>query len=97
MSNLDFLNKVKSGDKLVRGLTGAGFTTYSLVEVEHVDSTGIFIEGADGDYERDSVYRFSLKTGKSVNNYTAGFYSTLIRLATKEDEQKSLNDESIEL
>lgn len=97
MSDKEFLKQVKSGDKLVVGLTGAGFTTYSLAEIEHVDETGIFTEDAEGDYEKNSVYRFSLKDGRSINNYCAGFYSTLIRFATEDDIQKSLNDQEIEL
>lgn len=83
--NKDFLKNVKNGDVLVRSLIGGGFKTESLVEIESVLDNGIFIEGADGDYEDNSVYRFSKTTGKSMNNYTAGFSSELLRIATKED------------
>lgn len=95
MSDKDFLKEVKAGDVLVRGLSGGGFTTYSLIEVEHVDDKGIYIEGADGDYAHDSVYRFSTFTGRSVNNYTPGFLSMLIRIATEEDKEKERDGESI--
>lgn len=81
----DFLKDVKEGDILVRALTGGGFTTESLLKVEAVEDNGIFIEGADGDYDDGSVYRFSKTTGKSVNNFVSGFRSELIRVATEED------------
>lgn len=83
----EFLKNVKNGDVLVRKLTGGGFTTESIVEIESVRENGIFIDGADGDYENDSTYRFNKTTGKSVNNYTPGFYSTLDRIASEEDLQ----------
>ena len=90
---MDFLKKIEAGDVVVRALTGGGITTYGLLEIEHVDDNAIFIEGADGDYAKDSVYRFSRKTGRSENNYAPGFYSTIIRVATKEDlEDESLMD-----
>lgn len=83
----EFLKNVKDGDVLVSKLTGGGFTTESIVEIESVRENGIFIDGADGDYENDSTYRFNKTTGKSVNNYTPGFYSTLDRIASEEDLQ----------
>ena len=80
------MTNFNEGDIVVRALTGGGFTTEGLVEIDHIDEHGdIFIEGADGDYEHDSVYRFSGKTLKSVNNYTQGFYSTILRKATDDD------------
>ena len=82
---MSWLNNIKSGDILVRELTGGGFKTESLVEVEFVSEEGIFINGADGDYGSDSVYKFSSGTGKSVNNFMAGWYSTLKRVVNKED------------
>lgn len=87
------LKDIKEGDVVVRGLTGGGFTTESLVTIEHVDKSGdVFIEGADGDYAKDSVYRFDRKSGRSVNNYTSGFYSTILRKAT-DDDIKELSDD----
>lgn len=92
MSNKEFLKEVKAGDVLVRALTGGGYTTYNLVEVENVDDKSIYIEGADGDYTDDSVYRFLRSNGRSVNNYIPGFSSTLIRIATEEDKSKDEED-----
>lgn len=97
MSNKSFLETIKSGDVVVRALTGGGFTTYNLMEIEHVDKTGIFVEGADGDYEADSVYCFSKSTGKSVNNFVPSFYSTLIRIATEADKKAESEGEDITL
>lgn len=87
----EFLKKVKSGDVLVRTLHGGGFVSESLVKVEAVLDNGIFIEGADGDYEDDSVYRFSKSTGQSLNNYSAGFFSKLNRVATDDDIHMLMN------
>lgn len=83
----EFLQNLKEGDIVVRALIGGGFTTESLIEIESVRDNGIFIEGCDGDYEADSVYRFSKTTGRSVNNYMAGFSSQIVRLATDEDKE----------
>lgn len=95
MTNKSFLKKIEAGNVIVRALTGGGFTTYDLLEIEHVDENGIYIEGADGDYAKDSVYRFDLNTGRSVNNYSPGFYSTLIRIATKEDLKNGRENKEI--
>jgi len=81
----EFLKNLKSGDIVVRELTGGGFKTESLVTIENVTEDGVFIEGADGDYSIDSTYAFSKTTGKSKNNYTEGFYSTLLRIANNEE------------
>lgn len=97
MVNKAFLENIKAGDVVVRALTGGGFTTYSLLEIEHVDETGIFVEGADGDYEVDSVYRFSKHTGKSANDFIPGFYSTLMRPATEADKKAEIEGEDITL
>ena len=97
MSNKNFLKKVGPGDVLVRSIVGGGFTTYSLVEIEHVDDKGIYIEGADGDYEADSVYRYLLTNGRTAENYVPGFYSELIRVATEEDKKKEEDGEEITL
>ena len=83
--SLEFLKNIKKGDIVVRALHGGGFTSNSLMGIEEVNEDGIFIEDADGDYSDDSVYKFSLTTGKSVNNYTQGFHSEIIRIATEED------------
>ena len=80
------MSKFKDGDVVVRNLHGGGFVTNSLVTIEHVDENGtIFIEGADGDYSRDSVYAFHGGNHKSINNYTPGFYSVLSHVATQYD------------
>lgn len=75
--------ELTSGDIVVRGLYGGGYMSEDLIMIEYVDDQGnIFIEGADGDYTCESVYRFDRKTLKSVNNFTPGFYSVLHRKAT---------------
>lgn len=81
----EFLKNVKSGDVLVRLLIGGGFKTESLISIEAVKDNGIFVKGADGDYEDDSVYRFSKTTGKSCSNYIPGFSSEIVRVATEKD------------
>lgn len=83
----EFLESIKEGDVVVRALTGGGFTTENLVEIEAVRDNGIFIEDCDGDYEDDSVYRFSKTTGRSMNNYITGFSSQIVRIATDEDKE----------
>ena len=73
----------KSGDKVVRSLTGGGFTTHSIVEIEEVNKKGIFIEGCDGDFSKDSTYGYNFK-GAPFYSF-GGFRSELVRLATKSD------------
>ena len=76
--------ELKSGDKVVRSLTGGGFTTHSIVEIEEVNKKGIFIEGCDGDFSKDSVYGYNFK-GAPLSGHVTGFRSELLRLATKSD------------
>lgn len=86
--NKAFLKDLKENDIVVRKLHGGGFVTESLVTIEAVLENGIFIKGADGDYEDDSSYCFDLTTGKSCNNYIQGFRSELSRIATEEDKEE---------
>lgn len=81
----NFLKELKADDLVVRELHGGGFVSESLVKIDSVLDNGIFIDGVDGDYADDSVYRFSLTTGKSCKNYVPGFYSVLTRIATEKD------------
>lgn len=78
---------LKNEDLVVRELHGAGFITKSLVRVEKVEKNIFYIEGADGYYADDSVYAFSLENGESINNFTPGFFSKIIRKATEEDKE----------
>lgn len=97
MVNKAFLKDIKSGDFVVRSIVGGGYTSYSVAKIEHVDKKGIFIEGADGNYEADSECLFSTSDGKSVNNYIPGFYSCLMRLATEADKLADEEGEEIKL
>lgn len=85
MSELVFLQSLKVGDFVIRELHGAGVITESIEKIEYINDTGIFIEGADGDYSKDSCYRFFPLNGKSVNNFVPSFYSKIVKLATEED------------
>lgn len=72
------LAELKIGDFVARNLHGAGHTTKGEnAEVFHIDKTaGLFwVEEWDEEYFKDSVYAYSLETGKSINNYVPGFYN----------------------
>lgn len=90
-----FLKELKAGTAIVKMLCGGGYKTYEVCRIEEVNSAGIFMEGADGDYDNDSVYKYSLISGKSVNNFVPGFKSEIVRIATEEDLRKEQEDEEI--
>lgn len=72
------LVELKVGDFVERNLHGAGHVTKAEnSEVFHIDKTaGVFwVEEWDETYLKDSVYAYSLETGKSINNYMPGFYN----------------------
>lgn len=68
------------GDKVVRRLTGSGVSIEDVLTVESVNEVGIFVQGADGYYAKDSVYGYD-KTGKPLAAGVAGFSSRLVRKA----------------
>lgn len=78
------LSNIKAGSIVVRALTGGGFTSHNLVEIEEVNDKGIFIEGCDGDFSHDSVYGYK-PNGQPFASFTPGFRSTLLREATEND------------
>lgn len=90
MPNL--ITDIKAGDMFVREIHGGGMVTESLIEIEEVINDIAYVEGADGDYEADSVYAHSLKNARSINNYTPGFFSKLSRKATAEDIERLRED-----
>lgn len=78
------LENVKAGTVVVKALSGGGFTSHMLVEIEAVNDKGIFIEGCDEDFSDDSVYGYKTN-GQPLSSFTPGFKSTLVRIATPED------------
>jgi len=81
------LAKLKVGDFVERNLHGAGQVTKGEnVEVFHINkSAGIFwVEEWDEKYLKDSVYAYSLETGKSINNYVPGFYHQVTAIVKTE-------------
>lgn len=77
---------VNTGDTVVRELHGAGVVTKDLIDIEHVANDGtIYADGADMDYNKRSQYAYDGKTGRSCSSYVPGFYSVIVRVATKED------------
>jgi hypothetical protein len=84
MSDKKTLASLKRGDVVIRNLAGGGFDCLSLLSIETVTDDGIFVEGADGDFSRDSVYGYHLD-GQPFSSHTPGFRSTLLRKATEED------------
>lgn len=75
---------VEVGTKIVRALIGGGFTTEGIITVEAVNDEGIFIEGCDEDFSKDSVYGYHFD-GRPFANWTPGFSSKLLRIATQAD------------
>lgn len=73
-------NDVKKGDKIVKIIIGGGFETCSIQTIEEVTKDTIFLEGADGYYERDTLYAYDLTTGRACESYIPGFSSRLIVL-----------------
>jgi hypothetical protein len=71
-------------DVVVRELVGGSFSTKSLVNIETVNTNGVFIEGCDGDFSEDSVYGYNFD-GTPFASLIPGFKSTLLRKATKQD------------
>lgn len=79
------LSNIKAGDIVVREIHGASHVTECLTSIEYVNTDTIFIQGADEDYSKDSVYSYSRQSGFSNNNYIPGFFARITRKATKED------------
>jgi ribosomal protein S3 len=73
-------NDVKKGDQIVKVLIGGGFETASIATIEKVTKGEIYLEGCDGDYNRESVYAYDLATGRACSNYIPGFTARLIIL-----------------
>lgn len=78
------LNELKENDIVVRELSGGGFQTKSLLEVETVNEQGVFVEGCDGDFSSDSVYGYNFD-GSPFSSFIPGFKSTILRKATEQD------------
>lgn len=75
-----YLKNLKAGDTVKVCVVGAGVTSSPENRVvEHVDPERnlLWLNGADGYYDRKSVYAYSLETGKTVSNYAPGFYAEI--------------------
>lgn len=76
----EYLKSLKAGSTVKVCLVGAGVVSEPEPRtVEHVDASRnlLWLDGADGDYDRTSVYAYSLASGKTVSNYAPGFYSKI--------------------
>lgn len=72
------LSNLQVGDFVKTELHGAGQVSEGdKSEVFHIDQKSrIFWIGEwDESYQKDSVYAYSLDTGKTINNFVAGFFS----------------------
>lgn len=79
---MDMTNSVKKGSKIVKVLIGGGYETCSVREIEHVDTENkiIYLEGCDGDYNKESVYAYDATSGRECASYIPGFSCRLILL-----------------
>lgn len=78
------LSQLKVGDFVSKELHGAGeVSDGGTSEVFHIDQKAriFWIEEWDEKYHKDSVYAYSLDTGRSVNNFIAGFYQQVTGIA----------------
>lgn len=76
----NYLKQIKKGNTVKVCVVGAGVTSSPDKRVvEHVDTERnlLWLDGADGDYDRKSVYAYSLETGKTISNYAPGFYAEI--------------------
>lgn len=76
----NYLKQIKKGDTVKICVVGAGvISSPEKRVVEHVDTERnlLWLDGADGYYDRKSVYAYSLETGKTVSNYAPGFYAEI--------------------
>jgi hypothetical protein len=83
MKKVDLTN-LKVGDFVKCSLHGAGHVTQGEdSEVFHIDPKAkIFWIGEwDETYRNDSIYAYSLETGKSINNFMPGFYNQVTAIA----------------
>ena len=72
----------KKGERVVKIITGGGVETASIQTVEKADkkTKTVWLEGCDGDYNRDSVYAYDQDTGRACQSYIPGFQSRLVYL-----------------
>ncbi|EPP7233842.1 hypothetical protein ACTOJ1_000757 [Shigella flexneri] len=76
----NYLKQIKKGDTVKVCIVGAGVASSPEKRVvEHVDTERnlLWLNGADGYYDKKSVYAYSLETGKTVSNYAPGFYAEI--------------------
>lgn len=66
----EYLANLKVGDKVKRGMHGAGFITDGEdAEVVHTDENTIWLDEVmeeESDYKRDSFYAYDRRTGRQV-------------------------------
>lgn len=85
------LQNLKVGDTLKRDLHGGGFVTEGEdAIVKKIDEqSGIFwTDSSDGGYVKDSLYAYSIATGKSINNMVPGFFHTVREVVSKKTKAK---------
>jgi hypothetical protein len=77
----EYLHSLKVGDSINRQFLGAGLVTDDEpVVVEKIDTfLGVlWINGADGEYDFNSFYAYSLLTGRDINHVT-GFVHQIVK------------------
>lgn len=82
---IESLKNIQAGDEIVTELHGGGIVSKHITKIEKVINDIAYAEGADGDYSAESVYAYSLKNGRTINNYIPGFYSILSHKASPEE------------
>lgn len=79
----EILSNLKVGDFVQTELHGAGVVSEGdTKEVFHIDKAKrmFWVEEWDEPYRKDSVYAYSLDTGRTVNNYMPGFFQQVISI-----------------
>lgn len=72
----------KKGDKVIKILSGAGFETGMIREVQKVSKKKnmAFLDADDANEKSPQAY--DLETGYAINSYVSGFSSRIIPLGT---------------
>ena len=71
------LAKIKKGDKIKMGLSGAGVVSYGYWPIIKLTKDHIFLMG--GRSEEEEPFKFDRKTGRCLNDDTTfGFYRFIV-------------------